>query len=223
MIDCDFTDIEGYWTCQTCRWKYLRKSDKPPRHNCRKSPESRVQSPEQKAEAKWLKKHGTGAQLHRLIKRFTGEGITGSCKCDAHIAEMNVRGPQWCRNNVATIIKWLEEEIERRLAVVKTARKAVARAEQSLQAAIESRDKIHCRDGQCEVRRDEADRSIKKLEKGVVKARRYAKKAAAEKPPGWQLKLAGWNLPGQRAAMRRLVIMAAKRAERANNRQDLHA
>lgn len=36
MIDCDF-QIEGkHWTCQTCHWKYSRKSDKPPRRNCPK-------------------------------------------------------------------------------------------------------------------------------------------------------------------------------------------
>ena len=93
---------------------------------------------------------GPGYYLHRLLKKLTGEDIVAGCGCSSHIAEMNMRGPAWCRENVDTIVGWLEEEIERRLQ--------------------------------------------KAEETGSV--------------PGWRLKLAGWKLPGKRAAMRRVVLWA---------------
>jgi len=58
---------------------------------------------------------GAGDQLHRIIKRWTGEDIEAGCQCRSRIVEMNVRGPQWCRENVERIVNWLIEEIERRL------------------------------------------------------------------------------------------------------------
>ncbi len=60
-------------------------------------------------------RHGPGAHLHRLIERWTGEGITACCKCNSRIAEMNRRGPQWCRDNVERIVDWMIEEVDRRL------------------------------------------------------------------------------------------------------------
>lgn len=36
MIDCNFDlNDDGLWQCQTCGWIYKRRSDKPPRRNCR--------------------------------------------------------------------------------------------------------------------------------------------------------------------------------------------
>ncbi len=101
---------EPHWTCLRCGWVYKLISDKPPHRTC-----PALQTPEAKAAAKHAAKHGPGAQLHKLIEKLTGEGITASCKCAGHIAEMNLRGPAWCRKNVETIIGWLLEEVQRRI------------------------------------------------------------------------------------------------------------
>ncbi len=110
-MNCLFDQREGRWVCSVCGLP--SKScfiTEPPIRNCRVQ-----QSPEEKAAAKHAKKHGPGAQLHKLIKQLTGEGITASCKCAGHIAEMNQRGPEWCKKNVETIINWLLEETQRRI------------------------------------------------------------------------------------------------------------
>ncbi len=60
-------------------------------------------------------KYGPGAQLHRLIKRWTGEGITANCECRRRMAQMDAMGPAWCRENVEEIIGWLLEEAARRV------------------------------------------------------------------------------------------------------------
>lgn len=106
--------------------------------------------------------YGSGTYLHKLLKHITGEEITASCKCGPHIVEMNMRGPAWCRENVETIVGWLEEEIDRRL-----------------QAA------------------EEMGHS-----------------------PGWRLKLAGYRLPGQRLAMRKVILLACTLAEKAEKSND---
>lgn len=56
-----------------------------------------------------------GTQLRKLIKRLTGENIVVGCGCKSHAAEMNHCGLQWCRDNLSTIIGWLEKEITQRL------------------------------------------------------------------------------------------------------------
>ena len=63
----------------------------------------------------WLAENGCGTHLHRIIKKYTGEGITSDCQCRSRIAEMNMRGPAWCRENVDKIVDWLLEEVNRRL------------------------------------------------------------------------------------------------------------
>jgi hypothetical protein len=105
-----------------------------------------------RAEQEEQAKRGPGTQLHKLITRFTGEKITTRCGCKSHIAEMNRNGPAWCRENVETIVGWLEEEIDRRL---------------------------------------------------------------KEDKPSWRLKLAGYKLPGQRLAIKRMILLACTLAERA--------
>ena len=73
---------------------------------------------------RWLAENGCGAQLHRLIKSWTGEDIEPGCGCSSRIAEMNARGPGWCRENAGQIVDWLIEEIDRRLKSAKEAGKA---------------------------------------------------------------------------------------------------
>lgn len=155
-MDCPFTlNAEtGLWQCPDCGWTYKRKSEKPPRRNCpaKVTPEQLAQREAVRIEQEKLTARGPGTQLHRLITKFTGEKITASCGCKSHIAEMNRNGPAWCRENVDTIVGWMEEEIERRL---------------------------------------------------------------KEDKPGWRLKLAGYKLPGQRLAIKRMILLACTLAERA--------
>lgn len=49
---------------------------------------------------------GPGAQLKRMLK-----GVPGAkgCGCNTRAAEMDERGTQWCKDNVPTIVAWLEE------------------------------------------------------------------------------------------------------------------
>jgi len=50
MIDCTFTlRANGTWKCADCGWIYKRKSDKPPRRNCR--PETPGEQGQQQAQA----------------------------------------------------------------------------------------------------------------------------------------------------------------------------
>ncbi len=160
MTDCPFTlNAEtGLWQCPECDWVYPRKTEKPPHRNCpaKLTPEQKAQREAARTEQEWQAKHGTGTYLHKLIKKLTGEKITASCGCKSHIATMNNRGPAWCRENVETIVGWMEEEIERRL---------------------------------------------------------------KDDKPGWRLKLAGYKLPGQRLAIKRMILLACTLAERAEKWQ----
>jgi len=157
--DCSFTlNADGLWQCPDCGWIFSKLTDKPPRRNCPKklTPEQLAQREAARAEQEKQAATGAGTQLHKLIKKLTGEKITASCGCKSHIAMMNKNGPAWCRENVDTIVGWLEEEIERRL---------------------------------------------------------------EEDKPGWRLKLAGYKLPGQRLAIKRVILLACTLAERAEKCQ----
>ena len=57
--------------------------------------------------------HGPGTELHRLLGKI---GITPKpgCKCLARVAEMDIRGADWCEQNVSTVCNWLREEARRR-------------------------------------------------------------------------------------------------------------
>jgi hypothetical protein len=56
---------------------------------------------------------GPGTELKRLLARV---GITPKpgCKCVARAIEMDIRGPEWCEQNIGIITGWLREEAERR-------------------------------------------------------------------------------------------------------------
>lgn len=180
MQDCSFTfdPKSGFWTCLDCKIPLSKKSicyrqlgRLPPKRECKAklTPEEREKRAAAIEQQKEQAAHGPGTQLHRLLKRITGEGVTASCGCKSHIAEMNRNGPAWCRENVETIVGWLEEEIDRRL-------------------------KAYERDG-------------KKEEMGLKSKR-------PKRNPSWRLKLASYKFPGQRLAIKRLILMAIKRAEK---------
>ena len=56
---------------------------------------------------------GTGTQLKRMLGKL-GINPVGPCKCNARATEMDFRGPDWCEENIETIVDWLREESERR-------------------------------------------------------------------------------------------------------------
>ena len=67
-----------------------------------------------------------------LSGMFSALGITASanCSCKRHAVEMNIKGNDWCEQNIDTIMSWLKEEShKRRLPFVETiARLIVQRA-----------------------------------------------------------------------------------------------
>ena len=115
---CEFEPDGLGWTCRLCGWQ-----DRPhPRHprttptvmNCaaKRLP---LASGEKLLGPAITRSAGAGTRLHRILKTITGEDIEPGCGCQSRIAEMNARGPRWCRENVARIVDWLIEEIDRRL------------------------------------------------------------------------------------------------------------
>lgn len=51
-----------------------------------------------------------------LSGMFGALGIKSSptCSCKRHAIEMNTRGPEWCEQNLSTILSWLREESSKR-------------------------------------------------------------------------------------------------------------
>lgn len=56
---------------------------------------------------------GVGTELKKLLKLM---GITASptCSCNARAKTMDDNGIQWCEDNKATIVEWLQEEANKR-------------------------------------------------------------------------------------------------------------
>jgi hypothetical protein len=56
---------------------------------------------------------GPGTELKRLL---ASAGIfSGDCQCEARAREMDARGPDWCTENIKTIVGWLAEEARKRV------------------------------------------------------------------------------------------------------------
>ncbi len=56
------------------------------------------------------RKYGAGTHLKRLIG-----WLGGSCpNCDRRAKEMDANGPQWCAENLDTIVGWLRESAAER-------------------------------------------------------------------------------------------------------------
>ena len=70
---------------------------------------------------------GPGTELKKLLSRI---GITPKpgCKCLARAVEMDIRGCDWCEQNIDLIVGWLQEEAtNRRLPFVDAAGRALVR------------------------------------------------------------------------------------------------
>lgn len=72
---------------------------------------------------------GPGSELKKLLK-LIGITATPNCKCNQRAKYMDKMGPAWCRENLDTILDWLQEESSNRgmLFVRSAARLMVNRA-----------------------------------------------------------------------------------------------
>ncbi len=198
---------DDLWQCPDCNWIYKPRHPtflcrKPPHRNCptkrgqrtedrgQLSPEQIAEAERQQAQAAWSEKHGPGAHLHRLIEKWTGEGITGGCGCGSWIAKMNRNPPQWTRDNVEGIIDKMLAEVDRRLVEPQTLLERLER--------IEAMKPIP---------------APERIELTSIRAR-----LATLEAPSWRLRLGGLDLPGRRLAVRRLILVAVKRSERSLDR-----
>lgn len=69
----------------------------------------------QKFFPKSLENHpdGAGSILSNFLKKI-GITSTPNCLCRQRAIEMNEKGPEWCLQNVETIVQWLKEEADKR-------------------------------------------------------------------------------------------------------------
>jgi len=63
---------------------------------------------------------GVGMILSGMLKSL-GIYSSPNCKCRQHAIQMNDLGPDWCENNISTILGWLKEEsIKRNLPFIES-------------------------------------------------------------------------------------------------------
>ena len=56
---------------------------------------------------------GPGSILTGMIKTL-GISSSSTCSCRRHALEMNDQGPDWCEQNMETILSWLRDEAKKR-------------------------------------------------------------------------------------------------------------
>ena len=57
----------------------------------------------------WLPDPGVGAEVKKLLAKM-GIEAQPNCSCNRHAYEMDHRGPDWCEENIETIVDWLKEQ-----------------------------------------------------------------------------------------------------------------
>lgn len=57
--------------------------------------------------------NGAGTILTGMISAL-GIKSSSTCSCRRHALEMNEKGPDWCEQNIDTIVSWLKEESQKR-------------------------------------------------------------------------------------------------------------
>lgn len=60
-----------------------------------------------------MKGFGVGTELKRLLAKMHIYPIP-ECLCNQRSIIMNEQGPKWCRDNISTIVEWLQEEADKR-------------------------------------------------------------------------------------------------------------
>lgn len=69
--------------------------------------------PVEKKIVAWVPEIGPGSEMKKLLKKV-GIEATPDCSCNARAVDMNVRGEEWCLDNLELIVDWLEYESKRR-------------------------------------------------------------------------------------------------------------
>lgn len=70
---------------------------------------------------------GAGTELKKLLAKV-GIVATPNCTCNKRAITMNVRGVEWCEENIDTIVGWLREEAnKRKLPFIDMAGKAIVK------------------------------------------------------------------------------------------------
>ena len=57
--------------------------------------------------------NGPGSILSKMLNKI-GIKSTPNCACKRHAINMNINGPDWCEQNVDTIVGWLKTEAQNR-------------------------------------------------------------------------------------------------------------
>jgi hypothetical protein len=104
--------------------KHVFKEPKQPKIACKEESSMAMNSP-----APEQKSQGAGTNLKTILGWLFIRPKAG-CKCIDRAKTMDENGPQWCRDNLETIVGWLREEAEnRRLPFIEfAARQAVTQA-----------------------------------------------------------------------------------------------
>lgn len=68
---------------------------------------------------------GPGTELKKLLAWF-GITATGECPCNSRAAKMDSLGSQWVRDNLDTVVGWLEEEADKRGPIIRLAFSRIA-------------------------------------------------------------------------------------------------
>ena len=103
----------GVLTCSRCGWvRYNIKLPPEKVHHACLIPLTPEEIAEQKHQQQ-LQQNGTGTQLERLL-RIVGITEKEGCRCGQRAAVMNSEGPDWCEQNIKTIVGWMKEEAQKR-------------------------------------------------------------------------------------------------------------
>ena len=57
--------------------------------------------------------YGVGTELKKILSWFNIKA-NPNCSCYQRAKILNEKGPDWCRENISTIISWLQEESKKR-------------------------------------------------------------------------------------------------------------
>ncbi|MGI9447628.1 MAG: hypothetical protein ACR2NI_08250 [Pirellulales bacterium] len=60
------------------------------------------------------KTNGPGTELANMLKMIGINSKEKGCQCKSHAKRMDREGPQWCRDNIDTILGWLQTEAKKR-------------------------------------------------------------------------------------------------------------
>ena len=61
----------------------------------------------------WTPEPGVGAEVKKLLKKI-GIEASKNCACNRHAMIMDYHGPEWCLENMDTILEWLEVEAKKK-------------------------------------------------------------------------------------------------------------